>query len=493
MKKQNKKRLLIIIFTIVVLLAAALTTMNKNMQNDTFYYIKVGEVIEKYGIDMKDHFSFIPNLRYTYPHWLFDLSVFKIYKHFGFDGLFIGSIIISTILSFTMFATIKKVTKNYGLAILITLFTFTVLKPFMTVRAQIVSYVLLLLISYCLEMLREKGNSRYIFYIGLLSILLASTHSAVYPIIFLLFLPILASDLLYKIFKGKDLNWILIIEKPTNTKKILITLLVCFLCGFVSPGLNTYLYAFLTFMGNSTSYIPEHSPTTVINNPFIIINLAIIIGIFLTKKTKINIRDFFTIGGFFILTLFSMRSYSLFLILTVYAFGRIFSSIENNYLKKTTITDAFNYRIIRIVLLLVFIPKAILVSSYELKVGYIDDSYIPIYPVEMVKYIKENMDYKNMRMFNQSDYGAYLLFNDLKVFIDTRCDLYMKEFNKGITAYDDAMNLPTNYKEFLKKYDFTHLLISKDTKLNYIIELLPEYKLIKDDAYFYLYEKIDNN
>jgi len=493
MEKKNKQKILIIIFTVIVLIAAALSTMNKNMQNDTFYYIKVGEIIEKYGIDMKDHFSFIPNLRYTYPHWLFDLSVFKIYSHFGFDGLFIGSIMISILLSFTMFLSIKKVTNNnYGIALIITLFTFSTLKPFMTVRAQIVSYLLLLLISYFLEMLRKNGNKRYIVFIAILAILLASTHSAVYPVVFLLFLPIFASDFLSKIFKNIDSNINLVIEKPTNTKKILLAFLVCIICGFLSPGLNTYLYSILIMLGNSTSYIPEHFPTTILNNPFIIIYLAIIIGILLIKKVKINMRDFFTIGGFFLLALFSIRNYSLFIILTVFAFGRIFSSIEKEYIKQVSITKAFNYRFVRIIFIVLFLSKAFMVSMDEIKIGYIDNSYMPIYPVEMVKYIKSNLDYKNMRMFNESDYGSYLLFNDLKVFIDTRSDLYMKEFNKGITAYDDAMALPKDYKKFLGKYDFTHLLISKRSNFNYIVELLPNYNLLKEDKYFYLYEKVNN-
>jgi hypothetical protein len=108
----------------------------------------------------------------------------------------------------------------------------------------------------------------------------------------------------------------------------------------------------------------------------------------------------------------------------------------------------------------------------------------------MVKYIKENMDYENMRIYNFYDYGAYLLFNDIKVFIDSRSDLYMKEFNKGVTVFDDTMGMPANHKMFFEKYDFTHLLIPKDSKSNVVIELLPEFKVIKEDEYFLLYEKV---
>jgi hypothetical protein len=339
-------------------------------------------------------------------------------------------------------------------------------------------------------MIREKGSNKYIVYMGLLALLLASTHSAVYPICFILFLPILVSDLIYKISKGKQLDGALVFEKYKNTKKILIALLVCVICGFFSPGLNTYLYTVLIMLGNSTSFITEHFPTSVQNNPFILLNIAIIIGVLLTKKIKINIRDFFTIGGFFVLAMLSIRSYSLYLILTVFAFGRIFSLIEKNYLKHITFTDSFNHHIVKIILLLVILPSAIANVISESKIGYIDNSVEPIYPVEMVKYIKENMDYENMRIYNFYDYGAYLLFNDIKVFIDSRSDLYMKEFNKGVTVFDDTMGMPANHKMFFEKYDFTHLLIPKESKSNVVIELLPEFKVIKEDEYFLLYEKV---
>lgn len=48
-------------------------------QNDTFYTIKIGELIFNKGIDMQDHFT-IHNLPYTYPHWLYDLIIYLIYN-----------------------------------------------------------------------------------------------------------------------------------------------------------------------------------------------------------------------------------------------------------------------------------------------------------------------------------------------------------------------------------------------------------------------------
>ena len=53
--------------------------LKKVLQNDTFYTIKIGELILNNGIDMMDHFSIHSNLAYTYPHWLYDVFIYLIY------------------------------------------------------------------------------------------------------------------------------------------------------------------------------------------------------------------------------------------------------------------------------------------------------------------------------------------------------------------------------------------------------------------------------
>ena len=62
----------------ICILAFGLVRME--LQNDTFYTIKIGELILNNGIDMLDHFSFHAGLAYTYPHWLYDVFIYFIYS-----------------------------------------------------------------------------------------------------------------------------------------------------------------------------------------------------------------------------------------------------------------------------------------------------------------------------------------------------------------------------------------------------------------------------
>ena len=114
-----------------------------------------------------------------------------------------------------------------------------------------------------------------------------------------------------------------------------------------------------------------------------------------------------------------------------------------------------------------------------------------MYPVEMVKYIKENVDIKNMRLYNEYNFGSYLLLNDIPVFIDSRADLYTKEFNGyDYDIFDDYMNIGENYKEKLEFYNITHVLVYKENDIDYFICVDDDYKLLKEDDYFRFYEKV---
>lgn len=65
-KKKSKKGIYFIL--LIVLVFFTICTVDKEMQNDTFFYIPIGERIAKtHVIDGIDHWSYHENLRFTYP------------------------------------------------------------------------------------------------------------------------------------------------------------------------------------------------------------------------------------------------------------------------------------------------------------------------------------------------------------------------------------------------------------------------------------------
>ena len=145
------------------------------------------------------------------------------------------------------------------------------------------------------------------------------------------------------------------------------------------------------------------------------------------------------------------------------------------------------------------IAIVIILSLYfikpKLKAEYIDENS---YPVEMsdfiINYFEENnINIKDVRLYNEYNYGSYLLYRNIPVFIDSRCDLYTPEFNEGediFTDFINSSNLSVYFEDIFEKYDITHVILYKNSKINMIIEdaNLDGYKLLKSDDNFVFYE-----
>ena len=129
------------------------------------------------------------------------------------------------------------------------------------------------------------------------------------------------------------------------------------------------------------------------------------------------------------------------------------------------------------------------VYSVNSKEEYINDY---AYPVDMVEYMKENLDMENVRLYNEYDFGSYLLFRDIPVYIDSRSDLYTEEFNGEHDIFTDCMEITEKYGRVFKKYDITHILTYKDTYLNYILAASSNYEVVHKEGRFVLYEYTNN-
>ena len=103
-----------------------------------------------------------------------------------------------------------------------------------------------------------------------------------------------------------------------------------------------------------------------------------------------------------------------------------------------------------------------------------------------------------MKIFNDYNYGSYMLLNDVPVFIDSRCDLYTPEFNgtynheekkyEGrdiFTDYINISNISTWYETKFEDYGITHVISKKNSKLKMLLEKDDNYKELYKDENFY--------
>ena len=495
--KKNKFKYLFMIWIFIFIIGL----VKRTLQNDTFYTIKIGELIINNGIDMLDHFSWHQNLAYTYPHWLYDVFIYLIFHLTGYRGLYISSMILLFIVLLIVFKVNLKNTNNYTFSALGVLLCAIALSGYATARAQLVSFILFALEIYFIESYLRNGNKRNLIGLLLVSLFICNVHVAVWPFYFIVYLPYLAEYLITIICnkiklkkENKFVNFIkkrIVLEKNKYIKYLFITMLLSLMTGLITPIGNTpYTYFIKLAMGNAQSYVSEHQMMTWIYSPFTII--IAFETFFFALISKIKLRDLFMISGLTLMSILSVRHISLLALIGTICFTREFVMFLSYYDFNIDdmIINFFNKKIV------IFISYLLVIISIPLAINYRinNEPYIDneLYPVDAVKYIKENIDIDKMRIFNEYNYGSYLLLNDIPVFIDSRADLYTKQFSGfDYDILDDFEYMISNYQEKFEFYNITHVILKKEDNPFYKTLLQDEnYTNIYEDEYFILFKKI---
>lgn len=552
--KTNIKFHVLAIFCILIF-CFALTPIT--FQNDTYYTITIGEHIMQTGsIDMQDPFSWHDNLPYTYPHWAYDVGTYLVY-HLGeitgiggFCALYIATILLAMILGIVCYYTNHKLCKNPLISLIITMATMYLLKDFIAARAQLVTFILFALTILFIEQFIKTKKKRYAVYLVIIPILIANLHCAVWPFYFVLYLPYIAEYLLAvlsesylyyvlkikwnehklkKIVKKGDLEKVRIMQekiahlqldkenaakltqkrrekaykitfkKESAVKWLIIIMIICAFTGLLTPiGTTPYTYLLNTMQGNTMDNISEHQPLVLINNKAMLTVFIIFILLLIFTDTKASMRDFFMLGGLTLLTFMSRRQASIFVIVCGFIFAKLITSLIEKYDKKITQTVMkFVTTLLGRILAILIV---ILISVLMMK-GKVNDKFVneAAYPVAASDYILSHLDVENMRLFNEYNYGSYLLYRGIPVFIDSRADLYAPEFNKTeeqegrdiFSDYINVSNISTYYEDKMQQYDITHVITGAKTKLNMFLSRDGNYTQLYSDENFVVYERVN--
>ena len=548
-KLKTSTKFTIMAIVLIAIFSVALAPVT--LQNDTFYTIKIGEHIINNGIDMKDPFSWHQNLAYTYPHWLYDVIIYLIYNTFGMMGIYITTCILSATLGITVYLVNKKLAKNQLFSFLITIGVMYMMKGYIAARAQLVTFILFMLTILFIEQFLETKKKRYAIGLIIIPILLANLHLAVFPFYFVLYLPYIAEyfiasfaeTIIYqkttqrqikfkikrlskkpgneqkinelqeklkaieekvdkiKIKRSKELQnpYKIQLEKRNTVKWLILIMVICLFTGLLTPlGTTPYTYLAKTMEGNTTQNINEHLPMTLASDTEVLCTLILFLAILIFTKAKIRLSDLFMLGGLCYLMLATRRQVTMFVLICSVILNRLIMQVIKIYLKEDI--EVAMKKITSVIGILV---TSILVLGlcYYVAKDKVDDKFIDesSYPVQACDYIIENIDLGKARFYNEYNYGSYMLYRGIPVFIDSRADLYAPEFSGKkddiFMDFIDTSNIGKFYEDTFKKYDITHVICYKNSKMNMIITKTKDknYKELYSDKYFVVYERENSN
>ena len=479
--------------------------------------------------------------------------------------IFIGvsTALLSCTLGVLIYITCSKLSKNNLISFVLTFLLMYFIKDFIAARAQLVTFNLFVLTILFIETFLESKKKRYLFGIVIISTLIANIHVAVWPFFFVLFMPYIAAYIIACLVEKNIISKMLILDKKISvrdfekriakekneekkkkleeklliakqklaeteeheakviekaeerrknpfrikiikndaTKWLILVMVICAFTGLLTPlGSTPYTYLVKTMQGTTMKNISEHLPLTLYNDVDMMISLALVLAILIFTDIKVKLEDLFMMGGLIFLSFMSRRQVSMFMIIGIYIFAKWVTEIATKYDKTgTEKTMKFMTSLIGKVLticIVSFICLFFVKAKWELKI--VDDTK---YPVQASDWILENLDVKNIKLYNEYNYGSYLLYRGIPVFIDSRADLYAPEFNKrdveekGRDIFSDYINISTigtYYEDKFKEYGITHVIMYTNAKLNMFVSRNENYKEIYKDDHFVIYERLEN-
>ena len=488
---KNKK--LYIVFS-MLLIVIILMTVTKEMQNDTFFTIATGENILQEGYDNVDHLTWHENLGFYKLRWAFDVAIAFIYNTFGFAGIYAFVVIIASLTGLSLFNILLKQNNNIVLSFIATVISMLLMTSnwSFTARGQIISYLLLLLEIYFIEKMISTKQKRYYIIFLVISALIVNFHASVWYMTIILVLPYLAEAIMHKIMKNKNLEKSKIILEPISIKMLIIAILCLVLGSFISPiGTYTYTYMFKVIGGISSTFISELQQTDIISSIGMILGLIVIDILILATKSKMKLSDILLFFGLYFMAILARRNQAFLYLIGTIPVVRLITNFFEAYDTENILEKVNNFFSKNWVLGCTTIVIVIGLSSNmvtRIREKYVNEKK---YPVGAVNFIKENLDYKNLRIYNSFNYGSYLELSGIPAFVDSRSEIFTEEFN-NVTILKDWLETSrgnVNYNDTFEKYKIDYAIVEDKEIINTYISADENYEKVFDDETFSIYIK----
>ncbi len=443
---------------------------NLRIDNDFWFTIKEGEYVINNGFPNVVPFTIYDNLNFIYQSYGAGVIFSFIYKLLGTYGILFFVIFILIIMTYFYYRLCMKVSNNNeNISILVTVITMSLLAiNYITTRPQIFTYLNLIIVLYIMELYSNTNNRKYLYILPIISLIQSNIHC--------MFFFMLIIFMLSYIFNN---------SKEYEIKPILVTMLFMILTGLINPyGINNLLYVFNSYGQNILEKtIKELQPlsfSSLFGKIHIFIILIIYILYFKSRK-KIPIRYLLLLFGTTYLAFDTLRGVSLFIIGSFFEVAYLYKDIPNidisKYIPKI-IKVLITIILFIISLILIFIPR-----------NYYPDAKEPI------DYLVNNYIISDIKLYTSFSDGSYAVYKGIKCSMDPRAEVFLKKNNHKFDIYKEYYDLQMgiiDYNEYLKKYNFTHLLINKkDYLYNKLEKNSYNYIVIKEYENYKIYIRKD--
>ncbi|MEZ4591219.1 MAG: hypothetical protein R3D55_08755 [Chloroflexota bacterium] len=503
----NTKRLFVALFAIALFAMAVRETLDPDM----WWHLRTGEFILQNGIPAQDVFTFtVPQNVWVTHEWLSQLIMWLVYLPGGLPGLIL---FFAALIALTYWLLYLACDGRPYLAAFLVLLSAITSAIVWGVRPQIFNLLFTAVFVLIVERVKDgKWRPRTLWWLPLLTLIWANLHSG-----YLLGVVLLGT---YAVGDWAQ-RWLATPTDRTLPQPAIYQLfgvtLASFLAAAVNPsGVELWIYPFLTLgSGAMQAYILEwHSPDfhQTYFWPFAgMLALGVLSWVFnkndaaaagvpavppggavaqdaltpATAKVAVTITDLLLFLGTGAAGLLSARHIPLFAIVATPIIVRhwlaaldldpkgLIGGTGINQQEKPLGSGLF--AVLNWVILLVAVGTAVLYTFTK-----IDNNQTAIaaqYPVAAVDYL-EASGLDEARGYNSYNWGGYLIWRGVPVFVDGRADVYGDPF---LLRYRETYDVLPTWQEPLDEYDVDYVLMERGTPLTTVLAVSPNWTEVYAD------------
>ena len=453
------------------LFVVALFTMavRETLDPDMWWHLRTGQLILEAGIPHHDTFSFtVPDHEWITHEWLSQVFMWGVYGIGGLPGLILGFALLIALAFWLVY--LCSVGRPF-LAAFVVLLAAVASAIVWGARPQIFNLLLAAAFVHVVERYRTKEVSqRALWLLPLLTILWANLHSG-YLLGIVLLGTYTVGEALQRWLSPHDertLAW-------TAVRSLALITVVSFLTAVVNPnGPELWIYPFFTLGSQAMqAYIQEwHSPDFHMSYfwPFAGM-MALGVASWLFSRQRPVMSELLLFLGTAAAGLISARHIPLFAIVAAPIVARhLLSASEGTrsypWLSGraplphlTPATAVLNWLVLALAL-------AAAAGWTAHKIGGNETVVAAHYPVAAVDFL-EREGLTTTPGYNSYNWGGYLIWRGLPVFVDGRADVYGDDF---LFFYRQTFEVQETWQEPLDQFRVTYVIMERSSSLATLLE-----------------------
>ena len=477
------------LFVAIFLLALFAMAVRETLDPDMWWHLRTGQAILSDGIPKQDIFSFtVPDNEWITHEWLSEVVMWLGYRAGGLPGLIL---FFAAIIAATFWLVYIVCDGRPYLAAFVVLLAALATAPFWGVRPQMFNMLFTAAFVYLVERHRKgRVGRRALWLLPLLTLVWANLHSG-----YLLGIVLLLTYVVGGALDGLKMSRQKIPVDWTPVGWLFLMTLVSFFIAVINPsGPALWIYPFFTLGSHAMQrYIQEwQSPNfhLAIFWPFAVLLFLGILSMIANRRrpTATEVLLFCSTAA---AGLLSSRHIPIFAIVSAPIISRhLLDALDGSPLYpwmsgRVKGEDSDRSIVINWILLSIMILLAAVWIAGKIQTN--EQAIAARFPVTAVDYLEQN-NLDQAYGYNSYNWGGYLIWRGLPVFVDGRADVYGDDF---LFDYRRTFDLSDRWQLSLDEYNVDFVLIEQASPLANLLEASGDWERVYRDEVASLFLRAD--